>query len=85
MEIASADGQMSALFTVDRADPNTASGKSELIHKYGNRYFLAKFYDAANGSASRLPESTYEKKVSGNADGTPAEEHVAAHHRNAAS
>src|SRR6266481_213766 len=80
MEISSADGSASALFSVQDAEANSAPAKSELIfNKYGNRYFLAKVFDEGNPSGSKVAESRYENRVS--QTGTPAQEHVSAHHR----
>ena len=80
MEISSADGSTSALFSVQDAEANSAPAKSELIfNKYGNRYFLAKVFDEGNPSGSEVPKSTYEKKI-GQAS-TEAQTHVAANHQ----
>jgi|SRR5580692_9266014 hypothetical protein len=80
MEISSVDGTMSALFQVQQAEANTEPAKSELIfNKYGNRYFLAKLFDAGNPAGSELVKSTYEKNIGQTA--LEAQEHVPAKHR----
>ena len=80
MEISKVDGTTSALFQVQQAEANTDPAKSELIfNKYGNRYFLAKLFDAGNPAGSELVKSAYEKKV-GQAP-LEAQEHVPARHR----
>jgi hypothetical protein len=80
MEISSADGSTSALFQVQDAEANSTPAKSELIfNKYGNRYFLAKLFDAGNPAGSELVKSTYEKNIGQTA--LEAQEHVPAKHR----
>jgi hypothetical protein len=80
MEISNATGSISALFDVDVADGNTSSSKSELtFNKYGNRYFLAGLYDADEPSWSKVPQSTYEKRVGEAA--AEAQAHVPVLHR----
>jgi len=80
MEISSADGSTSALIEVQDTEANSAPAENKLIfNKYGNRYFLAKVFDEGNPSGSKVAESRYEKRVS--QTGTPAQEHVSAHHR----
>lgn len=80
MEIISMDGSTSALFQVQQAEANTDPAKSELIfNKYGNRYFLAKLFDAGNRDGSEVVKSTYEKKVGQAA--LEAQEHVPAKRR----
>ena len=80
MEISSVDGSTSALFEVERTQASSAPAKSELIfNKYGNRYFLTKLFDEGNPSGSQVPESRYEKSISGAA--AEGQEHVPAHHR----
>jgi hypothetical protein len=80
MEISNADGSASALFQVQDAEANTTPGKSELIfNKYGNRYFLAKLFDAGNSSGSQVLESRYEKRISQQT--MEAQEHVPARRR----
>src|SRR5882762_5155415 len=65
MEIASADGSISALFEVHETDASSTPAKSELVfNKYGNRHFLAKLFDGGNPSGSEVVESRDEKKVS---------------------
>ena len=65
MEISSADGSTSALFTVLDAQANSTPAKNELVfNKYGNRYFLAMLFDESNPSGSTVDKSRYEKKVS---------------------
>jgi hypothetical protein len=80
MEITSADGSASALFQVQAIVANPAPAKSVLIfNKYGDRYFLAKLFDAGNPSGSQVLESRDEKKVSQEA--LEAQAHLAARHR----
>jgi hypothetical protein len=80
MEIASADGSMSALFEVRDAEANSTPAKSELIfNKYGNRYFLAKVFDEGNPSGSEVSESSYEKKL--NRATMESQTHIPAHHQ----
>jgi hypothetical protein len=80
MEISNADSSTSALVEVQHAEANSAPRKSELIfNKYGNHYFLAKVFDEGNPDGSRVPESSYEKRVSQAT--AEAQEHVPAHHR----
>jgi hypothetical protein len=80
MEIISLDGSTSALFQVQQAEANTEPAKSELIfNKYGNRYFLAKLFDAGNPAGSELVKSTYEKNIGQTA--MEAQTHVPAKHR----
>lgn len=58
---------------------NSEPAKSELIfNKYGDRYFLAKFFEEDNRNGSQVTESRYEKKVSQAT--LEAQEHVPAHH-----
>jgi hypothetical protein len=79
MEISRVDGTASALFQIQDAENNSEPAKSELIfNKYGNRYFLAKFFDEDNRNGSQVTESRYEKKVSQAT--LDAQEHVPAHH-----
>jgi len=79
MEISSADGSTSALFEVQSADGKSSAANSELIFdKYGDRYFLAKVYDAEDPSWMKVPESSYEKRVSQAA--AEGQEHVPAIH-----
>jgi|SRR5207302_10871380 len=80
MEISAADGSASALFDVQDAEADSAPANNELIfNKYGNRYFLTKIFDEGNPDGSRVPESSYEKRVSQAA--AEAQEHIAAHRR----
>jgi hypothetical protein len=80
MEISSADGRTSALFSVRRAEAKSNPAKGELIfNKYENRYFLAELFDEGNPSGSRVEESRYEKRISKAAAET--QEHVPVHHR----
>jgi hypothetical protein len=80
MEIGTADGSTSALFDVEDAEANAAPHKSELIfNKYGGRYFLTTIFDEGNTDGSRVPASSYEKRVS--QAGAEAQEHVPAYHR----
>ena len=80
MEISRVDGTVSALFQIQDAESNSEPAKSELIfNKYGDRYFLAKFFDEDNRNGSQVTESRYEKKLSqGTLEG---QEHVPARHR----
>jgi hypothetical protein len=79
MEISNADGSTSALFEVQDAESNSVPPKNELIfNKYGNRYFLTKIFDEGNPDGSRVPESSYEKRVSQRTG--EAQEHVPAYH-----
>jgi hypothetical protein len=80
MEITSADGTTSALLEVQQADANSTPAKGELIfNKYGDRYFLAKVFDAGNPSGSALTESRYEKRL--NQATAERQAHVPARHR----
>jgi hypothetical protein len=80
MEITSADGSTSAIFQVEESDAKSAPAQSELIfNKYGDNYFLSKFYDEGNPSGSELIESRYEKQLSKGA--VVAQEHLPAHHK----
>jgi len=80
MEISRVDGSASALFQIQGAEKNSEPAKSELIfNKYGDRYFLAKFFDEDNRDGSQVVESHYEKKVS--QASLEAQKHVPAHHR----
>jgi hypothetical protein len=80
MEISRVDGSASALFQIRGAEKNSEPAKSELIFsKYGDRYFLAKFFDENNRDGSQVVESHYEKRVS--QASLEAREHVPAHHR----
>jgi hypothetical protein len=73
MEITSADGATSAVFEVHQEDPASIPSKGELIfNKYGDRYFLAKVFDAGNPIGGALIESRYEKTL-----GQAAPEHQA--------
>jgi hypothetical protein len=80
MEIASADGSISALFQVQVAETGSAPGKSELIFdRYGNRYFLAKLFDEGRAGGDQVIESRYERRVGQAA--AEGQEHVPAYHR----
>jgi len=80
MEISRVDGAVSALFQIQDAENNSEPAKSELIfNKYGDRYFLAKFFDEDNRNGSQVTESRYEKKVSQAT--LESQEHVPAHHQ----
>ena len=79
MEISKMDGSASALFQVLDTEASQEPAQSELIfNKYGDHYFLAKFFDEDNRNGSQVTESRYEKKVSQAT--REAQEHVPAHH-----
>lgn len=79
MEISRVDGTVSALFQIQAAESDSQPAKSELIfNKYGDRYFLAKFFDEDNRHGSQVTESRYEKEVSQAT--LEAQEHVPAQH-----
>lgn len=77
LEIRSADGKVSALFSVEPTRAGAAPAKSELIfNKYGNRYFLSQLVEEGSASGGKVAESRYEKKL-GQASAT-GQEHVSA-------
>ena len=80
LEITSADGRVSALFSIEASQASTAPAKSELIfNKYGGRYFLSQLFDEGSTSGSQVVESRYEKKVSQTS--VNSQEHVSAKRR----
>ncbi len=65
MEISTADGKRSALFSVESAEAKTTPEKTELIfNKYGDQYFLSELFDEGNVDGSKLFESRDEKQAS---------------------
>ena len=80
LEITSADGKVSAVFSIEASQASTTPVKSELIfNKYGDRYFLSQLFDEGSTSGSKVTESRYEKKVS--QASVNGQEHVSAKHR----
>jgi hypothetical protein len=80
VEITSTDGSTSAIFQVEESEAKSVPAQSELIfNKYGDNYFLSKFYDEGNPSGCELIESRYEKQLSKGA--VVAQEHLPAHHK----
>ena len=80
MEISRVDGTASALFQIQDAENKSEPAKSELIfNKYGDRYFLAKFFDEDNRNGSQVTESRYEKRISQQTT-MEGQEHVPARH-----
>jgi len=65
MEISTADGKQSALFSVESAEAKATPEKTELIfNKYGDQYFLSELFDEGNADGSKLFESRAEKQAS---------------------
>jgi len=80
LEITSADGKVSAVFSIEASQASTTPVKSELIfNKCGDRYFLSQLFDEGSTSGSKVAESRYEKKVS--QASVNGQEHVSAKRR----
>jgi len=79
MEISSADGKLSALFSVESEEAKSTPEKTELIfNKYGDRYFLSKLFDEGNPDGNKLVASRDEKQASKEVGAEVA--HIAAGH-----
>jgi hypothetical protein len=63
MEIQSADGRTSSLFSVREAQDSTTPKQAVLIfNHYANRYFLSKLFDGGDKLGSAVVESGYAKQ-----------------------
>src|SRR6266478_3926905 len=79
MQISTADGRQSALFSVEPAEAKTTPEKTELIfNKYGDQYFLSELFDEGNLDGNKLFESRDEKQAS--KEGGAAVAHIVANH-----
>jgi hypothetical protein len=63
MEIQSADGRSSALFSVREAQGSTEPKTAELVfNHYGDRYFLSRLFDEGDKVGSAVVEAGYSKQ-----------------------
>src|SRR5258706_3087026 len=64
MEISTADGKHSALFSVESAEAKTTPEKTELIfNKYRDQYFLSELFDEGNVDWNQCCESRDSKQA----------------------